>query len=59
GRSRGSQKPGFFPKSGVRMLKLSQKPGFLDLGAIAWGIRNPVFDPAWTGNFMMRKSCDR
>ncbi|MEG5007644.1 hypothetical protein QUB17_28890, partial [Microcoleus sp. B5-C4] len=30
GRSRGSQKPGFFPKSGVRMLKLSQKPGLLE-----------------------------
>jgi hypothetical protein len=43
GRSRGSQKPGFFSKSGVKMPKLSQKPGFLDLlttpiylGSISW-----------------------
>ena len=26
----GRQKPGFFTKSGVKMPKLSQKPGFLD-----------------------------
>ncbi len=26
----GPQKPGFFTKSGVKMPKLSQKPGFLD-----------------------------
>ncbi|MBD1825934.1 hypothetical protein NDI47_26585 [Microcoleus vaginatus GB1-A2] len=36
-RSRGVQKPGFLPKSGVRMPELSQKPGFLDGWAIAWG----------------------
>ncbi|WP_333153418.1 hypothetical protein [Microcoleus sp. B9-D4] len=34
GRSRRAQKPGFLPKSGVRMQKLSQKPGFLDGWAI-------------------------
>ncbi|MGB7709968.1 MAG: hypothetical protein WBL95_10600 [Microcoleus sp.] len=42
GRSRGELETGFLTKILVGMLRLSQKPGFLDSGDFGWGVRNRV-----------------